>query len=389
MLTAAFDIGIGQIDSLHKLLKNFGVELVSIEATNYDDPAKQINSDKELTICAKDPKTLGAAMVKLSELGLPFKKRIDHWYPTTRPTTKPPHIRAIEQARPNSIKSFPLNSPTFSSFPAIQASSVASSRTASSTDSEGWTKVKKPADIFLIDKLAIAPQRRMSDVATLPKLRIDTSYSAQAKKPHSTDTPTAPATPTVPESAIRRQLIGETASLGSHGYRQSDEILNTYELQRSHPGSFQAGFQYSGAMDNSRAEMGNSFSVYPISGTSFAPPSITDAAPSIGHGSPTRSQHFGENSRFGQGRFQNTTAPSAFQENSNPRTSFSGYGGGFGQNGGYRQGYNNGFPRPTASAGFVPRANPGSEAMKDFNMMDGFFSYTLKPIPLTGPRFIR
>ncbi|KAF8543730.1 hypothetical protein BDD12DRAFT_874200 [Trichophaea hybrida] len=64
--------GAQQADTLNKLLKQFGVELVSIGLPNYDPQSKQIES--ELTICAKDVDTLGAAMFELGQLGLPFKR---------------------------------------------------------------------------------------------------------------------------------------------------------------------------------------------------------------------------------------------------------------------------------------------------------------------------
>jgi len=80
LLTSIYpiDTGAQQADTLNKLLKQFGVELVSIGLPNYDPQSKQIES--ELTICSTDVMTLGTAMVKLSELGLPFKKRINNWY---------------------------------------------------------------------------------------------------------------------------------------------------------------------------------------------------------------------------------------------------------------------------------------------------------------------
>jgi hypothetical protein len=46
-------------------------------------------TEQELTISARDVKVLGSAMVKLSDLGLPFKRRVDNWYEMKPKQTKP------------------------------------------------------------------------------------------------------------------------------------------------------------------------------------------------------------------------------------------------------------------------------------------------------------
>jgi hypothetical protein len=52
------------------------------------DPVN-FTTEQELTISARDVKVLGSAMVKLSDLGLPFKRRIDNWFEKKPKQTKP------------------------------------------------------------------------------------------------------------------------------------------------------------------------------------------------------------------------------------------------------------------------------------------------------------
>ncbi|KAA8892723.1 hypothetical protein FN846DRAFT_1009762, partial [Sphaerosporella brunnea] len=93
--------GAKQADALSKLLQEFDVELVSIGLPQ-QDPVTHA-TEQELTICARNVKALGIAMVKLTELGLPFKKRIDNWY--DRKVKKPSRVvqhdssRAVQSVR--------------------------------------------------------------------------------------------------------------------------------------------------------------------------------------------------------------------------------------------------------------------------------------------------
>ena len=152
-----------------------------------------------------------------------------------------------------------------------------------------------------------------------------------------------------------------------------------FDIQESRPASTQHENKYSPWLDSHRFESGGSVPSY---ARSFNP-NILDISGQNVRGSPSQPQEISENYRF---RPQTSVGPVPTGGYVGTAYNTGSYGGnGASQTAGYRA-FNNGFSR---SSGTGSRSHNVSDVIRDSSMMEGFFSYTLKPIPPTGPRFIR
>ncbi|KAI5815307.1 hypothetical protein BZA77DRAFT_84293 [Pyronema omphalodes] len=505
--------------ALTKLLKRFGVQLVAIGIPSFNPVSKQVES--ELTLCSSDEKTLNAAMMKLSELGLPFKKSINNWYSGGRlpGVVSKEEDKAKEQYAPQEFfrainqhqaeSSGGKNSRMGQSFldddndvfndkrnraytdqriPS-NTSSMATSGTEASRDSDligpiistGYhydskgkssqqeqstknasmspsksqriasqtlsipmnsfetrhdevspTETTMSIDSWPKNDIYRVPQRRLSDVSHVPKLRPETSDDAASRRSEA-DYVTVPFPsselmdhykqleaglyhPSLPYGISQVGTLPKSSQAPWGGYVAESELSKSINVaQHGVPMNMGESSLYPPGYQRSRASTYqttvSSISAVtqqtqmepPVNPNQGSHPNNSGGYIPTNNPAPTRQQdpqdylsnpayRFQQAARSHNVRVQHPSAINK-QENVHPRVPQPNYGGYGHYSGQIRHGYQPSMaPRPTAM--HMRLEQPVQQSyFSDIYMgtgtTDGFSAYTLRPIPLTGPRFIR
>jgi hypothetical protein len=492
---------------------------VAIGIPSFNPVSKQVES--ELTLCSSDEKTLNAAMMKLSELGLPFKKSINNWYSGGRlpSVVSKEEDKAKEQYAPQDFfraidkhqmeSSGGMNSRMGQSFMdddndvfndkrnraymdqriPSNTSSMATSGTEASRDSDligpiistGYhydskgkssqqeqstkntpmspsksqriasqtlsipmnsfearhdeispTETTMSSDSWPKNDIYRVPQRRLSDVSHLPKLRVETSDDATTKKNEAeyvtTPYPSSELMDpykqleaglyhpslayafsqmgTLPKSSlapwggyIGESELSKSITVAQHGVpmNMGESSLYPPGYQRSRASTYQTTISSISAVSQ-QTQMEP-----PVNPNQGSHPNNPGGYVPTNNPAPTRQQdpqdylsnpayRFQQAARSHNVRVQHPSAINK-QENVHPRVPQPNYGGYGHYSGQIRPGYQPSMaPRPTAMH-MRPDQPVQQSYFSDIYMgtgtTDGFSAYTLRPIPLTGPRFIR
>jgi len=287
-----------------------------------------------------------------------------------------------------------------------------------------WNVRDRPGSPAQTKEKYLVPQRRMSDITGRPKLRLDTMPGTTARSTEEADAPLASviasdrltgAFPPSNFSAVNTDQIWGTYSGEQQGF--GDRIISDNAML--HILAQEGGYHSTGisgvgggtaeATSDDRFGQNFTYALVPTENPVEAGPSAAASAFPIRFlpSSPESSVHPRQPGYLYS--LNDQAVPGYLKENRHPRFEPAmgteqvcrGY-----RNGGYSTQSPTRFPRPgyqgiarppaprvppvetTSVYTMQPQAAPAEAYMKDFNA-DGFYSYYLKAIPLTGPRFIR